>query len=202
MDTIARMANYYDGSWHHKRALDYIEEQLGQEKTAIALSIYRGEKEDISSKIPQCGVDLIKKFEGCHLSAYRDPLSGNLPITIGWGSTRKRNGDRFMLGDSISQTVADDLLIFQLENDYLPPLEKIPVWGELNKNQQGALLSFAYNLGAHFYGSRGFETITRNLKNRNWGDMERTFLLYRNPGTRVEEGLRRRRQAEADLFLS
>jgi lysozyme len=28
---------------------------------------------------------LIKEFEGCRLNAYPDPLSGGLPITIGWG---------------------------------------------------------------------------------------------------------------------
>jgi lysozyme len=37
----------------------------------------------------------------------------------------------------------------------------------MNENQQGALLSFAYNLGARFYGSSGFNTITRVLRIKN-----------------------------------
>ena len=54
------------------------------------------------------GLKLIKEFEGCHLSAYPDPLSGNLPITIGWGSTRRKDGSPFQLGQSISQQEADE----------------------------------------------------------------------------------------------
>ena len=38
--------------------------------------------------VPAAGVALIKEFEGLHLSAYPDPKSGGLPITIGYGSTR------------------------------------------------------------------------------------------------------------------
>lgn len=53
--------------------------------------------------VPMMGIKLIKEFEGCHLNAYPDPLSGNLPITIGWGSTRKKDGSPFKLGESITQ---------------------------------------------------------------------------------------------------
>ncbi|MBD2207278.1 lysozyme [Calothrix sp. FACHB-1219] len=148
-----------------------------------------------------CGVELIKKFEGCYLKAYPDPLSGGLPITIGWGTTRKRDGSPWYLGESISQQEADDLLIYQLETSYLPDLMRIPCWGELNPHQQGALLSFGYNLGSKFYGSSGFDSMTRVINNRDWANMRETFIKYRNPGTNVEQGLRRRREAEADLFL-
>lgn len=207
MDNIERMAAHYQKLPHQKEALEYIEEQLGQEKTKKALDLYRSPQDPETGKplpgeVPYPGIKLIKQFEGSHLEAYPDPLSGGEPITIGWGSTRKRDGGKFKLGEKISQQEADDLFEYQLEQDYLPPLEKIPVWSELNQNQRGALLSFGYNLGAHFYGSTGFETITRNLKERNWGDMRRAFLLYVNPGSNVEEGLRRRRTAEAELFLS
>lgn len=206
-NTIERMAAYYKKLPHQQEAWDYIEEQLGEEKSKKALDLYRSPQEaetgePLPGEVPYSGVQLIKQFEGCHLEAYPDPLSGGEPITIGWGSTIKRDGSKFRLGEKITQQEADDLLEFQLETNYLPPLEKITVWPELNENQRGALLSFGYNLGAHFYGSTGFETITRNLKNRDWGDMRRAFLLYVNPGSNVEAGLRRRRTAEADLFLS
>lgn len=154
-----------------------------------------------STKLPMCGVELIKKFEGCYLNAYPDPLTGGKPITIGWGTTRKRDGSPWNLGESISQQEADNLLIHQLETSYLPDLMKIPCWGELNPNQQGALLSFGYNLGSRFYGASNFESMTRVLKNRDWANIRETFIKYRNPGSNVEKGLRRRREAEADLFL-
>lgn len=152
------------------------------------------------SRVPLSGIELIKQFEGIHLKAYPDPLSGGKPYTVGWGSTRRKDGSPFRLGERISRQEADDLLIWQIEQQFLPGLERIPAWPELNENQQGALLSFAYNLGARFYGARGFETISRVLRERRWDQMEAALLLYRNPGSNVEVGLRRRRQAEADLF--
>ncbi|MBW4670379.1 MAG: glycoside hydrolase family protein [Cyanomargarita calcarea GSE-NOS-MK-12-04C] len=156
----------------------------------------------IPAKLPQCGIDLIKHFESCFLQAYPDPYTKREPITIGWGSTKKRDGSPWFLGESISQQESDELLIYQLENNYLPDLEKIPCWHELNTNQQGALLSFGYNLGSKFFGAPGFNSITRVLESRNWSEIKETFIKYRNPGTNVEEGLLARRQAEAELFLT
>ena len=152
------------------------------------------------SRVPMPGVSLIKQFEGCHLTAYPDPLSGGRPYTIGWGSTRKMNGSPFELGEQITQQEADELLLFQVERDFLSALEKIPVWPELNQNQRGAILSFAYNLGAGFYGAAGFETISRVLREKRWDQIESALVLYRNPGSNVEAGLKRRRLAEAALF--
>ena len=106
------------------------------------------------------------------------------------------------MGDQISQKVADDLLINQIKKEYIPPLTKIPYWSEMNMNQRGALLSFAYNLGANFYGSSGFNTITRTLKNQNWNDVPKVLEMYRNPGSKVEAGLLRRRKAEGKLWRS
>ena len=162
----------------------------------------RSKKVERTSQIPQCGVDLIKQFEGCHLESYPDPLTGNLPITIGWGSTRKRNGQPFKLGEKITQVEADDLLEFDIESRFLPELRKIPYWSEMNDNQKGALLSFAYNLGARFYGSSGFNTISRVLRNKEWSNVPNTLKMYRNPGTDVEVGLLRRRAAEGKLWSS
>ncbi|HEY9600650.1 MAG TPA: lysozyme [Allocoleopsis sp.] len=152
--------------------------------------------------IPNCGVELIKRFESFSPNAYPDPLTKREPITIGWGSTKKRDGSTWHLGESISQQEADELLIYQLEKHYLPDLAKIPCWGELNPNQQGALLSFGYNLGSKFYGAPSFDSITKVLNNRDWAKIRETFIKYRNPGTNVEKGLLARRQAEAELFLT
>lgn len=163
-----------------------------------ANSLYGG----ASGKLPLPGVKLIKEFEGCYLKAYPDPLTGGKPITIGWGCTRKRDGSEWRLGEVITQQEADDLLMTQLENDYLPPMEQIPVWQELNANQRGALLSFGYNLGARFYGNPNFQSMTRALQNKQWDQIEETFIKYRNPGSNVEQGLKRRRIAEAKLFLT
>lgn len=150
--------------------------------------------------MPVKGVELIKEFEGCKLTAYPDPHTGGLPATIGWGSTKDFEGKPFKLGDKISQKVADDLLISQIKREFIPALSKIPYWGEMNDNQRGALLSFAYNLGAGFYGGSNFNSITRNLREKNWAAIPKTLEMYRNPGSNVEAGLLRRRKAEGDLW--
>ena len=152
------------------------------------------------AKLPKAGIDLIKRFEGCHLKAYPDPLTKGRPYTIGWGSTRKKDGKPFELGETITQAEADDLLNHQVLTAFLPPLSKIPYFTEMSEEQVGALLSFAYNLGARFYGSEGFETISRRLRNKEWDLVDEALLLYRNPGSNVEEGLKRRRVAEGALW--
>lgn len=151
-------------------------------------------------KLPKSGVDIIKRFEGCHLKAYPDPLSGGKPYTVGWGSTRKKDGTPFALGETITQEEADNLLEQQLLTAYLPALAKIPHFISMSDEQVGALLSFAYNLGANFYGSEGFETISRRLRNKEWDLVPEALLLYRNPGSNVEAGLKRRRIAEGALW--
>jgi lysozyme len=157
--------------------------------------------------LPKPGTELIKEFEGLYLTAYPDPLTGNKPITIGYGSTRKLDGSEWKLGDKITEEEAEQLLEIQLKNNYLEVLEyEIPTWNKLNENQKGAVLSFGYNLGAYFYGNRGFRSITYLLDHpefwTNEQEVTRVFSLYRNPGSNVEVGLLRRRQTEAKLFLT
>lgn len=153
-----------------------------------------------TTKIPKCALELIKRFEGCILKAYPDPLSGGAPWTIGWGSIVDETGKPFKKGDVITQDRADSLLESQLELSYLPGVQRVPYYNEMTEEQIGALLSFAYNLGSGFYGSSGFETISRRLKNKDWESVPDAFLLYRNPGSSVEEGLKRRRVAEGALW--
>ena len=153
-----------------------------------------------SGEVPMMGIKLIKEFEGCHLNAYPDPLSGGLPITIGWGSTRKKDGSAFQMGDTLTQAEADELLIDQCKKQFIPALQKIPHWNEMSDGKRGALLSFAYNLGAGFYGGDNFNTITKRLKNKEWDLVPDALYLYRNPGSNVEAGLARRRKAEGEAW--
>ena len=148
------------------------------------------------------GIKLIKEFEGCHLKAYPDPLTGGLPITIGWGSTRDFDYTPFKRDRVITQEYADRLLEHDILNRFLPKLSIIPYWSEMNENQQGSILSFSYNLGADFYGNSNFNTITRVLREKKWNEVPKALELYCNPGTKVEAGLLRRRKAEGKLWMS
>lgn len=207
---------YDEKNPNHVKSVQWLEDNLPTkylEDTVDWAEIYRGKKTNAApastpvaapitggADVPIMGIKLIKEFEGCHLKAYPDPLTGNLPITIGWGSTRKKDGSPFKMGDTITQQEADDLLISQCKNQFLPPLRKIPYWGEMTDGKRGALLSFAYNLGADFYGGDNFNTITKRLKNKEWDLVPDALYLYRNPGSNVEAGLARRRKAEGDSW--
>jgi lysozyme len=146
------------------------------------------------------GIALLKQWEGLRLAAYPDSGTGDKPITIGYGSTIDIDGKPFQLGRKITKDYAEDLLRIEIAEKYLPQLRKIPYWHEMNSNQQGALLSFAWNLGAYFYGADGFETITRVLRSKEWSMVPKALMLYVNPGSSVEKGLRNRRQAEGQLW--
>jgi lysozyme len=196
-------AENHKGLPHQNDAWAFLQASVHKEILDEFARRYRNQKiEPTLDGLPIPGVNLIKEFEGCHLKAYYDPLTGGLPITIGWGSTRRKDGTRFMIGNKITQDEADDLLYFQLRREFLPALQKIPYWSEMNDNQRGALLSFAYNLGAGFYGGTNFNTITKVLKNKEWDKVPDALYLYRNPGSNVEAGLARRRKAEGKLWSS
>ena len=207
---------YDERNPNHVKAVQWLEDNLPVkflEDNIDWAEIYRGKKSSAapapaaaaapvagSDGVPMTGIKLIKEFEGCHLSAYPDPLTGGLPITIGWGSTRDKNGKPFQMGDKITQAEADELLISQCKNQFIPALTKIPHWNEMSDGKRGALLSFAYNLGAGFYGGDNFNTITKRLKNKEWDLVPDALYLYRNPGSNVEAGLARRRKAEGESW--
>jgi len=206
---------YDERNPNHVKAVQWLEDNLPVkylEDNADWAEIYRGKKTSAApapaaaapvtggDDVPMMGIKLIKEFEGCHLKAYPDPLTGGLPITIGWGSTRKKDGSHFKMGDTLTQAEADALLIEQCKNEFLPALRKVPHWNEMSDGKRGALLSFAYNLGAGFYGGSNFNTITKRLKNKEWDQVPDALYLYRNPGSNVEAGLARRRKAEGEAW--
>lgn len=146
-------------------------------------------------------IKLIKEFEGCHLSAYPDPLSGGDPWTIGYGTTHYSDGRKVQRGDKLTVIDANRLLDLEVERIVAKLRATVPFWNAMSGNQQCALISFAYNLGAAFYGTAGFETLSKRLKDKDWAGVPDALLLYRNPGTNVEAGLLRRRQAEGRLWI-
>ena len=209
---------YDERNPNHVKAVQWLEDNLPikfLDDNVDWAEIYRGKKTSAGSApaapassapvvggddVPQMGIKLVKEFEGCRLNAYPDPLTGNLPITIGWGCTRKKDGSPFKMGDTITQAEADELLIDECKKHFLPSLRQIPGWAEMSDGKRGALLSFAYNLGAGFYGGDNFNTITKRLKNKEWDLVPDALYLYRNPGSNVEAGLARRRKAEGDAW--
>lgn len=146
------------------------------------------------------GLALIREFEGLELAAYPDPLSGGEPWTIGYGSTKMPDGRPVRRNDRITEGQAEAMLRATVNKEVLPALAKIPGWDGMSDGQRGALVSFAWNLGWHFYGTEGFSTLSQRLKGKEWSRVPDALMLYVNPGTPVETGLRRRRTAEGKLW--
>lgn len=87
------------------------------------------------------GIALIKKFEGCRLTAYPDPGTGDAPWTIGYGWTHPVDGKPVKRGMTIDQQTADRLLktgLVGYENDVLKVVRV-----KLTQGQFDALVSFA-----------------------------------------------------------
>lgn len=133
------------------------------------------------------GVDLIKQFEGCKLTAYRCPAG--VP-TVGFGHT----GRDVRMGMTITQDQADgfllnDLRLFEQGVEQLCPVA--------TGNQFSALVSFAYNLGLE---SLKTSTLRRLHNEGQYSAAQAQFARWVNAGGRKLPGLVRRRAAEAALY--
>ena len=136
-------------------------------------------------KISDNGLNIIKKFEGCRLTAYQDTVG---VWTIGYGTT---NADKAITGTTIcqglriSQETADEWLRQSVDKKYGPKVDKYSKY-EWNQNEFDALVSFAYNIGSidglTASGSRSKEEIADKIQ------------AYNKAGGKVLSGLIRRRQ--------
>jgi len=194
---------YKTGLPHQMAAITELEELinktnpniLGRNQSWFKTWSQSGKQQDYTPAIK-----LIKEFEGCHLTAYADPLHGWKVTTIGWGTTRYPDGRKVSQGDILTAVEADRLLQQKIDTIAKRLSTTIPHWSKMRLTQQSALISFAYNLGSGFYGSTGFETISARLRTKSWSDVPSALKLYRNPGTPVEAGLLRRREAEGAIW--
>lgn len=146
-----------------------------------------------NKKISMKCLALIKEFEGCHLTAYRDEVG---VWTIGYGIT---NADRSITkttikkGLRITQAAAEEWLEKALNKKYLPIVMKYDTRYGWNQNELDALVSFAYNIGS-------IDQLTAN-GSRSKATIADKMLEYNKAGGKVYRGLTRRREAERKLFL-
>ena len=136
------------------------------------------------------GVALIKRFEGCQLSAYPDPGTGGAPWTIGWGHA----GRDVTPGTRWPQAQADEQFERDLER-YATDVVKAIGKAATSQPQFDALVSFHYNTGAI-----GRATLTRLHKAGDFAGAANEFGKWVRAGGRVLPGLVKRRAAEANLY--
>jgi lysozyme len=143
-------------------------------------------------KTSENGKNLIKRFEGCRLDAYK--CSAGV-WTIGYGNTFYENGDKVQPNDVITLQRAEELF-----NLLLPKYERIvniKLKKKVTQNQFDALVSHTYNTGGS---STLFRLINENSKNEF---IKKWFLTkYVTANGIVLKGLQNRRKAECDLYFS
>lgn len=143
------------------------------------------------------GVALIKEFEGFSAKAYPDPKTGGRPYTIGYGTTTYPSGKPVSPGESCTREQAEQYLRNDLKK--FESAVSDTVHAPLTQGQFDALVSFVYNLGPSRLGS---STLLKKLEALDYAGAANEFLKWVSPGSNVEAGLRRRRTAERQLFLS
>lgn len=144
------------------------------------------------TSVSEHGLALIEGFEGFRADRYDD---GTGVLTIGFGTT---SADINPLPEHVTREEAEYLLKTELAEKYEPAINALGI--PLNQNQYDALTSFVYNLGPGILEPR--HTIGAMLHARDYKGAADALLLYDDPGTSVEPGLRRRREAERALFLT
>lgn len=139
--------------------------------------------------ISQKGIDLIKNFEGCRLTAYRCPAN---ILTIGYGHT----GSDVSTGQKITQEQAEKLLKSDLlvHCNNVSRLVKVP----LTQNQFDALVSFEFNVGYGYFAS---STMLKLLNQKKYREAAAQFNRWVYANGKVLAGLVKRRAAEKTLFL-
>lgn len=184
----------------HVKAVDLLQRHASQVMSDNAewVRTFRGEV--ASNAYLDTASKLIQEFEGFRATPYLCPAG---VWTIGFGSTYYTDGTLVTPQDTpVSRFGAEKLLRNHIEKAVVPTLARsIPTWGIMSGNQKAAIVSFAYNLGAHFYGAANFNTISKALSTKdNWKQVPSALMLYVNPGSSFEAGLKRRRKAEGDLW--
>ncbi len=132
--------------------------------------------------------ELIRKYEGCRLTAYKCPAG---VWTIGYGTTVYPNGQPVREGDKISRAEAEAFLTMYIKQNI-----KLPTG--LNSNQQEALRSLIYNIGQ---GAFDRSSLKKAIIAKDWKAVWKNWDWVTGGGQFLK-GLAKRRAEELLLFFS
>jgi lysozyme len=142
-------------------------------------------------KTSERGIKLIKDSEGLRLRAYKCP--GDV-WTIGYGHAIKATESHF-LTEEITESIADLLLRKDIIDAELAVKKYVDV--AINQNQFDALVSFVFNLGPR---ALARSTLLKKLNDGKMLEVPAEFKRWVYADGKILEGLRKRRNAEAELF--
>ncbi|MEM6748216.1 MAG: lysozyme [Pseudomonadota bacterium] len=144
-------------------------------------------------RIGQNGLALIKDFEGLELEAYQDIVG---IWTIGYGHTDAAGPPEVTPGLTITEAEAEDILRADLGQYENAVTKAVKV--DITQNMFDALVSITYNIGVN--GMKG-STFIKRLNQKNFTGCAEAMQWWNKAGGQVVSGLKRRREAESDLFL-
>jgi lysozyme len=151
-------------------------------------------RSEMVREVPQHAIELIKRFESCRLMPYHDPVGlptigyGHLLGTEPWADLNQWQG--------ITQEAAEELLRRDLTRFARAVQALCPV--PLSDEQFGALVSFAFNVGA---GALKVSSLRQKVLRGEHQDAAEEFMKWVfSRGVKLS-GLVRRRAAEQTLYL-
>ncbi len=133
--------------------------------------------------------DLIKRFEGLRLEAYRCPAG---VLTIGYGHTKDVRAGLRINAEKANSLLKTDIELIESQLNALDL--------KLTQNQYDALVSFIFNAG--FNNFRQSTLLTKIRINPNDNSIMDEFMRWVYAGGKVLIGLQRRRLAEMKLYFS
>ena len=144
-------------------------------------------------KISRSGIDLITRWEGCKLTAYKD---GGGVWTIGYGHTSAAGAPEVKAGLKISLPDAKEIFVRDVVK-YEAAVDKANN-RPMTQGQFDAMVSLAFNVGA-----AGFEssTLVKKLNAHDYLGASGEFVRWNRAAGKPMLGLTRRRAAERDHFL-
>ena len=136
------------------------------------------------------GLELIKSFEGCRLTAYK-PVQTEQYYTIGWG----HYGPDVYAGMSITQDQADNMLREDVKY-YADAVDRYNSRFNFTQEEFDSLTSFTYNCGV------GSLQAVMSCCNTKQEIAEECKLYNKSSDGQILNGLVRRREEEYNLFMS
>ncbi|WP_238327294.1 lysozyme [Rodentibacter pneumotropicus] len=143
-------------------------------------------------KISEKGIEFIRQAEGEKLTAYPDIVG---VWTIGVGHTGFVDGKSVSRGMAITKEKSKEILIADLKRFESAVNSAVKV--SLAQNQFDALVSLAFNIGE---GAFTRSTLVKKLNAGDYKGAAEQFLVWKNAGGRVSQGLLNRRKREKVLF--
>ncbi len=159
----------------------------------------KAQAEDFPTGSPdpvQTAAQLIAQLEGYSPTAYPDPPGQTNLYSIGYGH-QIRSGDGLDTSSEISEP--DAMALLQKDLSTAVKCVNSAVTVQLAPEQLAALYSFTYNVGSgHFLSS----TLLKCINASDFAGAQKQFAVWNLANGKVNDGLVKRRQQEADLFGS